>query len=257
MKSGTPDLLKFRRLQRRLGVSKVVLVGTLELLWMEVAKNTPQGDIGRFTNEDIATLCEWDGDADELVSALTEEGWFDDCPEHRLIVHDWEEHAPNYVKGNLARHGKTFAKQCAHRTLPGEVAKEATQGIVPPSQAKPSLAKPNQANVASGGDFELLPDDKPKKRKADTGRFQEFYDPYPNKSCRGDAEKAFGKLSAENQGKAIRASPKYRAWCQAMGRVGEPRPFQNPSKFLNSGTYLDVLDWEPEDFLEGVADGPV
>ena len=98
---------------------------------------------------------------------------------------------------------------------------------------------------------------KPKKRKENPGRFLDFYGPYPNKSHRVDAEKAFAKLSDENQDKAIRASPKYRAWCQAMGRVGEPRPFQNPSTFLNSGTYLDVLDWEPEDFLEGVSDEPV
>ena len=104
MKANTPELLKFKRLQRRLGVSVPALVGHLELLWIATAKNAPEGDIGRFSNEDIAIACCWDGDPDEFVKALTDGGWIDEDGEWRLLIHDWQEHAPTYVHGVLKRH---------------------------------------------------------------------------------------------------------------------------------------------------------
>ena len=64
MKNNTPELMNFKRLQRRLGVNTAQLVGHLELLWIATAKNAPEGDIGRFSNEDIAIACYWEGDPD-------------------------------------------------------------------------------------------------------------------------------------------------------------------------------------------------
>lgn len=110
MKASTPDLMKFKRLQRRLKVSTATLVGHLELLWLSTAKNAPEGDIGRFLNEDIAIACYWDGEPDEFVNALVDCGWLDVDPKWRLLVHDWQEHAPTYVSGFLKRHGREFCK---------------------------------------------------------------------------------------------------------------------------------------------------
>lgn len=108
MKSNTPDLLKFRRLMRRLNESKRGIAGLLELLWIGVAKNCPEGDIGRFANEDIAILCDWEGDPDTLIEALVDCGWVDQCDEYRLVIHDWETHCPTYVRGVLKRHNRDF-----------------------------------------------------------------------------------------------------------------------------------------------------
>ena len=68
MKANTPELMKFKRLQRRLSVSVAQLVGHLELLWISTAKNAPEGDIGRFSNEDIAIACCWESDPDFFVN---------------------------------------------------------------------------------------------------------------------------------------------------------------------------------------------
>jgi hypothetical protein len=154
MKTGTPDSIKFRRLQRRLKTSTVITVGTLELLWITTARNAPQGDIGRFSNEEIAIACDWPGDPDELVNALVECGWLD-CHDYcRLVVHDWAEHCPNHVKGTLARWNKSFAvlptvihndalpskfPRDHNRDVPREVA---YQRPTKPSQAKLSQVKP-------------------------------------------------------------------------------------------------------------------
>jgi hypothetical protein len=107
LKPNTPELMKFKRLQRRLGVTVPQLVGHLELLWIATAKNAPTGDIGRFENEDIAIACCWDGEPDEFVSSLVDCGWLDVSDEYRLVVHDWAQHAPSWVIGNLARHKRT------------------------------------------------------------------------------------------------------------------------------------------------------
>ena len=107
MKANTPELMKFKRLQRRLKVNVAELCGLLELLWISTAKNAPRGNIGKFTNEEIAIGCYWDGEPDEFVAALVECGWVDECEENRLVIHDWADHAPSWVVGNLKRHGKT------------------------------------------------------------------------------------------------------------------------------------------------------
>jgi hypothetical protein len=151
MKSGTPELMKFKRLQRRLGCTIAQLVGHLELLWIATAKNAPEGDIGRFSNEDIAIACYWEDDPDLFVHALTECGWLDVSDEWRLLVHDWAQHAPTWVGGNLKRHGRDFRRPGTQATE--EPTKEPTkepaiatsseQPTTLPSQAKPDLAKPN------------------------------------------------------------------------------------------------------------------
>lgn len=108
MKPNTPELLKFKKLQRLLRISVAECVGHLELLWIATQKNTPQGNIGKFSNEDIAIACCWDGDPDEFVAALVKCNWLDPHDEHRLIVHDWAQHCPSWVTGSLARHGRTI-----------------------------------------------------------------------------------------------------------------------------------------------------
>ena len=148
MKANTPELMKFKRLQRRLSVSVAQLVGHLELLWISTAKNTPEGDIGRFSNEDIAIACCWESDPDFFVNALVECGWLDASEEWRLLVHDWAQHAPTYVHGGLKRHGRSFRSGTSH--VPKEAPKEAPLeapivGSYLDTPTKPSLFKPNQA----------------------------------------------------------------------------------------------------------------
>jgi len=147
MKSRTPELLKFKRLQRLLRDTRRGTIGLLEGMWLEVAKNCPAGDIGRFSNEEIAILCDWDGDPDELIQALVDTRWLDTCDTHRLVVHDWEEHSPNYVKGNIKKHGREFARGASPEHPPHR-AEEPPQAMLPSSlpddtPTKPNLTKPN------------------------------------------------------------------------------------------------------------------
>lgn len=151
MKAGTTNLIKFKKLHRRLGFrTNRETVGLLETLWQLVARDAPRGDIGKFDNESIAIGLEWEEDPDQLVEWLVETQWLDACDEHRLIVHDWHEHAPNYVRGVASKKGgiiqsPTLVPDYESPTMsPGlNEAESTTSSPSPPSLAYSSLAKPS------------------------------------------------------------------------------------------------------------------
>ena len=109
MKRGTSEHPKVRRFARALGVGLAQAVGHLELLWHFTAKFAPAGDLGRFHDADIEEACAWEGESGKMVAALTESGWLDSHAQHRVIVHDWSEHADDATNLTLARAGRLFA----------------------------------------------------------------------------------------------------------------------------------------------------
>lgn len=159
MKHGTPDLLKFKRLQRALGESTRGTVGLLELLWIATIKNAPQGNIGKFEDEEIAILCDWPGEPEQLIAALVSTGWVDEHPEERLVIHDWAFHAPDFVKANLKSHKRAIIKTdkpppaqatCLSNLLeqPAQ-ARRSMQGTTKPNQTKPNITQPNQGDFGA------------------------------------------------------------------------------------------------------------
>lgn len=153
MKSSTPELLKFQKLQRRLKESRRGTIGLLEGMWLAVGKNCPRGDIGRFSNEEIAIMVDWDGDPDELISALVECRWLDVCDTYRLVVHDWQDHCPTYIKGGISKRGEVIAiatssEVQAEPSSGTSLATTLATSLAPSSEVpstKPSLVKPDQA----------------------------------------------------------------------------------------------------------------
>ena len=171
MKIDALEHRKRKRLSRALNISRALTVGMLEVLWQLTAREAKQGDIGaKFTDEDIACELDWPGDPEQLVNALVDTGWLDRHPEHRLLVHDWHEHAPSYVGASLARYNKPFLSNNSvprkgnrpprAKTESTEVGGSATEAPIVGSateapivtsatdaRAKPSQAKPSQANT--------------------------------------------------------------------------------------------------------------
>lgn len=109
MKRGTDLLLKFKKLKMRLSLSHWEVKGVLQALWDFTAENALEGNIGRFTDEEIALGIEWGKDPHSLIQALLECGWIDQSKKHRLVIHDWEDHCEEYVRKRLARKRRTSA----------------------------------------------------------------------------------------------------------------------------------------------------
>lgn len=110
MKSGTEAKLKFKQLQRRLGLAVWQARGLLDTLWNFAANNCPAGDIGRFTDEEIAIGIDWQDEPEKLIGALESCRWIDRSPPpERLIIHDWPEHCEYEVHKTLAKRSEAFA----------------------------------------------------------------------------------------------------------------------------------------------------
>jgi hypothetical protein len=99
---------KMKKLCKLLNLKLYMAIGILEGIWHLTAREAPQGDIGKLSNEDIALAIDYEGDVNQLVETLVECRWLDVSDEYRLVVHDWHEHAEDSVKKRLVRTGRPF-----------------------------------------------------------------------------------------------------------------------------------------------------
>lgn len=100
-----PKLLDFAS---RLGVSRPTAIGHLELLWAFTAKMSPAGNLGKYPDGAIARACEWNGEPSLFLQSLLQSRLVDAHPEHRVVVHDWVDHCPRYVKARVKALGQRF-----------------------------------------------------------------------------------------------------------------------------------------------------
>lgn len=78
------------RLKRELRIRTPQAVGHLCLLWLWALDNAPDGDLARFTPEEIAEVCQYTGRPQEkLLQTLITVGFVDED----LRLHDWNEYA--------------------------------------------------------------------------------------------------------------------------------------------------------------------
>lgn len=110
LKRGTPDHPKTHKLARLLNIPRCQAVGLLEMLWHWTARFAIQGDIGRWSDDEIAAGAGWEDfeKSREFVTALVEAEWLDVDPIHRLLIHDWSDHADESVRKTLKNRGLQF-----------------------------------------------------------------------------------------------------------------------------------------------------
>jgi hypothetical protein len=222
MKLTAFDHPKTLALKSALKCSLPCVIGYLELLWKFTSQHSPQGDIGKWPDSSIAEACFWEGDPSIFVNALTDLHYLDKSSKHRLLVHDWQEHCPQWVRAKLSKKSLPFF------TI-DEVVEPTKEGTKEPSS---SLAKPSVA--------------KPRKMRAPVGAlFSKFWEAYPRKKSPGAAEKAWAKLKPDAELlatmlEAIKAQTAERA---AKTQRGEFVPeWKHPATWLNARAWEDVVD---------------
>ncbi len=109
MKRGTIGHWKMALFAQRLGVPHYAAVGLIQSMWHAAAEYRPRGDVGAWSDAEFAFHLKWEGDPGELIVALTETGWIDSHPEHRLVIHDWHEHCEDSVRRRCHRMRTTWA----------------------------------------------------------------------------------------------------------------------------------------------------
>jgi len=138
---------KTKELAYTLGIPLPHAIGLLELLWAFVGQQTPQGNVGKWSNPVLAGEAGWNDCPDKFIEALVSVGFLDEHPDHRLLVHDWQEHAPNWVHAKLKKKNK--------RILSADLSSDLRQGQDPTlegatNEVKCSEVKPNEAKGKTG-----------------------------------------------------------------------------------------------------------
>lgn len=98
-----PDHPKFAELKALLKQPKGPVAGWLEMMWHFTGRFTPRGNIGKYSDHAIESWVEWDGEHGALIEAFIATGWIDRDPVHRLLVHDWADHADKAAKNAIGR----------------------------------------------------------------------------------------------------------------------------------------------------------
>jgi hypothetical protein len=188
MKRGTPEHPKLVRFAKVLGVRRYVAVGLLEMLWHLTARYTPAGDVGKWSDEEIATALDWDGKPAVLTQALVESGLLERHPAHRLIIHDWAEHADDAVKLLLKRRGCGFVSR--------HVATCSDINLLPKPEPKPEP----EPEVS----FATLTQGAEAPRPTELG-FDRFWKTYPKKRHKPAASRAWKTVDGARHLEAILA----------------------------------------------------
>ncbi len=141
---------KLGKLTARLG-SKCMAVGVLESLWHLTAREFPQGNVGKISDEDICVEIGYPGDPKKLIDDLCETGWLDRCPKYRLLVHGWEEHCDQSVTRQLTRSKLPFLVVTSH--VQPELAMSNTVEV---RAGLPCLALPSHSQAIATPDGEVV-----------------------------------------------------------------------------------------------------
>lgn len=97
MKPKTWTHPKFALLQRRLSIGPALAAGILEGVWHLAATFDPEHGRLPYTDDELAAWLGVDLAADELLAALVDGRWLDH-DEQGLLVHDWDDHKPGYIR---------------------------------------------------------------------------------------------------------------------------------------------------------------
>ena len=222
---------KLKRLKRRLQLPQYAVVGLLESLWHMASTQAQRGDIGKWSNEDIAAQLEWGGDETALIEALVGCGWLDEHPEHRLVVHDWHAHADTTVRRSPQVRDHGFVTLEADSGSKDDNSHASRESVACASQV-------NDLRFTRQPEPEPEPEPEPasaRVRQADLeADFEEWYGRYPHKVGKGAAVKAYrGARGKVDQATLLDGLKRYIA--------GKPpdRPWCNPATWLNQDRWLD------------------
>lgn len=155
MKRGTPDHPKIRRLAKILNISRTHAVGIVECLFHFTMEHAPQGNVGKWTDEEIADGIGWETDPKPLIDALLAAGWLDADDQFRLLVHDWADHADRGVRMRLKNRGLCLLG--AHNSKTSAQYKTTTTTTTAPTTTTAEGAQQANGEVSSVERWEARP----------------------------------------------------------------------------------------------------
>lgn len=245
MKTGTLGHVKTRRLKRLLGCPLYQAAGVLECIWHLAAECADEGNVGKYSNEELADYLEWDGDANKLVDSLVAAGFLDIDDQHRLVVHDWADHAPQYIRERIKKRGYRERKQRTYDEKTGDTpgtseGRPGTDGghigtSEGPAAACPLYSQPNQTQPTIDSSLaekqrveppvlEFPTDGDPKTWALTQSQVDEWAGLYPGLDILTESRKAMAWVKA-NRRKTARGMKRFLVgWLNRANDSGREKP---------------------------------
>ncbi len=115
---------KTKKMARKLGETIPSTIGRLHFLWWWAMDYAQTGDLSKFEPSDIADAVMWDGNPNEVLTALIESGFIDACEDGTLAIHDWNDYAgrlidkrkQNTERKRLSRERHADVTRTSHKT---------------------------------------------------------------------------------------------------------------------------------------------
>ncbi len=96
---------KFRKFKRFLKIEDIEATGYLVSLWVNVLELAEDGEITKWTKEDIAEYAGFVGEPEKFYEALRLNGdGFIDVRKNRVFIHDWWDYAGKYLTTKYRTH---------------------------------------------------------------------------------------------------------------------------------------------------------
>lgn len=105
------DHPKTKKLARLLGLNRKEAIGTLHYLWWWALDYADDGDLSRFSIEDIEDGIDWEGESGALVRALVAAGFIDEA----MTIHDWDDFAGKLVREREYNRNRMRAARSANK----------------------------------------------------------------------------------------------------------------------------------------------
>ena len=243
---------KLRALYKALNISQMYAVGILVSLWSWALPNT--GDYGNLISvekDDIVVgLAAMDArsslNMEDVVESLIDIGWIDREDDGSFSIHDWEIWQAYFIKYRQKCELDVKRKRLA-RQLKSKPDGVRGQSADSPPEVPTEIPQQESIDIPSEN-----PPNSPKKSDYSTD-FEEFWDVYPRKEDKGNANKKFSARLKDGYSpqSLIAAAANYSRTCSANRT--EKKYIKHAKTFLSDA--LPFLDYLPQENQKPSVDG--
>jgi len=229
-----------------LDIEPVHLTGHLAWFWSWALDNAPDGDISDISPRNIARASSWSGDAQLYFDALVEAG-FIDVTDDDIYIHGWDEYGGKLVDQRTKekeRSRKRRASDGRPRTdteaTDGRPAdnRQTTDGQ--PLADKIRLDKSTQEEIRQEEStlrhLSQTPKGEARAKPEPDPLFAEFWEVYPKKVAKQEAEKVWRKLRVD--------SALFEAIMQGVERWKQSAQWADTQFVPHPATFLNGKRWE-------------
>ena len=230
---GTLNHWKTKLLARSLDIPACYALGILEALWHTTSELAPAGNIGRLSNDAIALQITYEGSSEKLINALVNSGHLDRNKEHRLIVHDWNQHSDYNTRRKLERRGETLIDASRRVMTPHK--------SIPEPEPEPEPVPEPEINTSPNGSREKAGPVRIDSKTSGMGiEFDEIWPRFWIRTGKGAAKSAWAKARKKASRETIEAA----IVLQGPGILALAK--QRGSTPVHPSTWLNQERWEDD-----------